>query len=789
MRPFTFRHKILLLAIALVAVIQLVTVFFVLNVLKQDTERQAERSRNLAGVVFDEFMQNRTTQLLTTVDVLVSDYAFRDTVATGDDRATIESVLINHAQRAGAQIAIVFDPEGEMVAAVGTAGRGRLAGAAPPILSFDPDIDPVSHGVTYVRGLPYQTVTVPLKAPVTVAWVMLGFAIDTQLARDIEVLTGMRASFLRFEVDGAEVFASTLPGEERDAAISEVRLGDADSRRPALASSEYLTSLQPFLAENSDLYVALQLPMREVTASYRSIRNLLVLISSLALLCATGGAIWVAGMVTRPVQILVAAARRMREGVYTQAVNVDSADELGDLAAGFNSMQEAIADRERHIFHIAHHDSLSGLPTRDIVVGQLRDKLEDVERLAVVDLALNRFDGIASSLGYRTADEVIKLVAGVFRNVLKQDELLGHLRQQEFVFVLPGRTVEQASEYVQNLRDTLRAGVTVKGANISLQATAGIAAYPDHSHEAAELFRFASIARNDAEHRAEPVGIYRSGQEDRALQLVRIVGDFPKALQNDELELHFQPKIDSNTRMLVGAEALVRWSHPELGMLPPDTFIEAIEQAGGIAHLTRWVLREAIVSCANWRTNGVNVAIAVNISADDLVDEYLPYYLLELTNQNRLKPADVTLEITESAIMRNIEMSRSVVTCMRELGFKVAIDDFGTGQSALAQLKRLPVDELKIDKMFVLNMENQRDEAIVRASIELGHQFGLCVVGEGVEDEQSLERLRQMGCEYAQGFHISKPLRPTDFLRWARNWAQTTDLVALVSEDASANAS
>jgi len=199
-------------------------------------------------------------------------------------------------------------------------------------------------------------------------------------------------------------------------------------------------------------------------------------------------------------------------------------------------------------------------------------------------------------------------------------------------------------------------------------------------------------------------------------------------------------------------------------------------------------LRRAVTACAAWRSAGLNVTIAVNISADDLVDEYLPYYLLELTNGSGLKPADVTLEITESAIMHNIETSLAVVSCVRELGYGVAIDDFGTGQSAMAQLKRMPVDELKIDKSFVLNLDNRGDEAIVRTSIELAHQFGLNAVAEGVESAQSLERLQALGCEYAQGYFIAEPLTQMEFVAWARKWSsrQGEDIVALAAAERAA---
>jgi len=581
------------------------------------------------------------------------------------------------------------------------------------------------------------------------------------------------------------MFASTLAEDLRPAAAADIHLGDAGGRSGLLDGGSYLTSLQPFFEEPAELYVALQLPIAEAMASYRSIRSILLLITSGSLVLAIGGAFWLAGNVTRPVQHLAAAARRMREGVYTQSLDVVSTDEFGDLAAGFNAMQEAIAERERHIVHIAHHDSLSGLPTRDLIVTGLRERMERVDELTVVNLALSRFDGIVSSLGHRTADEVIKYVASALRELLVEGQTLGHLNHQEFVFVLPSYSIEKTHDFVQKIMETLRAGIAVNGANISLQARAGIARYPEHSRDPAELLRCAAIARNDAQHSHELAVEYRSGQEDRAVQLVRIVGDFPRALENDELELDFQPQIDCSTREVVGAEALVRWRHPELGLLPPDKFIEAIEQAGGIAHLTRWALRKAVESCAGWRSSGLAIAVAVNISVDDLVDEYFPYFLLEIVTRNGLKPADVTLEVTESAIMHNIEMSLAVISCMRELGFRVAIDDFGTGQSALAQLKRLPVDELKIDKSFVMNIDNRRDEAIVRTSIELAHQFGLHVVAEGVETAQALERLQTIGCEFAQGYHIAKPLPAADFLGWVRGWTirQEPDIVSIVTAE------
>jgi diguanylate cyclase (GGDEF)-like protein len=428
-------------------------------------------------------------------------------------------------------------------------------------------------------------------------------------------------------------------------------------------------------------------------------------------------------------------------------------------------MQEAIADRERRIVHQAQHDTLSGLPNREHVVGLLRDAMERHDKLAVVSLGLDRINGIVSSLGHRAGDEVVKLAAAALRSRLGDADVLGHLSAHEFVVGLPGRDAREAVEWIELQADALRGGVRLSNANISLQVTGGVACYPEHSRDSAELCRRASSARSEALARHETAAVYRLGQDDRSLHQIRIVGDFSRALRENELRLYVQPKLDLTTGDIYGAEALVRWQHPELGLLFPDAFIPAVEQAGSIAHLTRWVLREAVARCAAWRNQGVVLSLAVNISVDDLTDEYLPYFLLELTQKHHLAPHVLTLEVTESAIMHNVQKSLAVVNCIHELGFRLSIDDFGTGHSALSQLKRLPVDELKIDKSFVMRSD-AKDDAILRATIDLAHQLGLTVVAEGVEDDEAMARLAAMGCEHAQGHGIGKPMPHEQLLPW-----------------------
>ncbi len=769
MQRFNFRQKVLLLAVALVLAIQLLTLFPVLHVIERDAETQARRSVDLAGIVFDEFIQNRAAQLRTTAGVLVADFGFKQAVA-GGDQPTIRSALSNHAARAGAQVALLLNLDGEVVASSREQARS-LAGLAFPRYAQAPDDGIVTHGVTLLGGVPFETVTVPLRAPTTIARVMLGFPIDEELAEYIKRLTGLETTFLHFEGGTPRVFASTLPAGLEASAVSTLQPPGAANAGHPVSGGAYLTEVRQFLPESRDVYMASQLPWSEAMSSFRRIRGILFAITGVSLLFAVTGAFWLARRVTLPVQTMARAARRMQEGVYTEAVKVASTDELGDLAAGFNAMQDAIADRERAIYRIAHYDSLSGLPNRGLIGDRLRAALAGAERLTVVSLVPDRFDRMLSTLGRRAGDEVIALVANLLRSQLHDGQLLGHTGDQEFLLALPGYDVDRTIEHVARLADLLRAGLPASGVNLSLQATAGIASYPAHSRDAVELMRLASLARNEAQLQSEPVAVYSIEQEERARAQIRIVSDFPRALRNAELELCFQPKVDCRTRAVGGAEALVRWRHPERGLLMPASFIEAIEQAGGVPHLTRWVLESSIAHCAGWRAAGLDLSIAVNISVDDLTDEYLPHFLLDLTRRHGLEPGNVTLEVTESAIMHKVHMSLSVVTCIRELGFRVAIDDFGTGQSSLAQLKRLPLDELKIDKSFVTNLETERDEAIVRAAIELAHQFGLSVVAEGVEDARTLERLRALSCEFAQGYFISRPIAASDFVQWVRDWS------------------
>ena len=776
----SFRTKVVLLAVLLVTAIQLLTLLPTLREVKFTLLEEADRRVDQAGGQFDEYMKHRTALLTQAVGTIVLDFGFRESVAK-DDQLTIESVLLNHGDRAGMPVAAVFDLDGGHIASIG-GGRSLWPGDVVEQLAVDPNSAEPVVAIGYIEGQPVHTVTLPVTAPGHLGWATFGLPIDDTFAAEIRELTRLEATVLRFGDAGKQIFATTLDDDVRDGAFADVRPGRDELVDSARDAGDWFTQLRPYREDDDRIYVALQLSLTAALEPYRRLRDQLILLAAVALLITLGTAILLSRMVTRPVGRLVEAAQRMAEGIYSQPLVVRSHDEFSVLANGFNAMQRAIAKREQDIVHMAQHDSLSGLPTRDIIVGEIRHTIDDCDQLAVVNFVLHRFDELASSLGHRTADRLIQLVAERLRERLKPAQLLGHLNHSEFVVVLPEADLTDAETWVRELQSLLRAGLSIGDANISLQLRAGVSLYPEHGINASELLRCAGIARGHASHVQGSVGVYEPGQERRALELIRIVGDFPRALQQREIKVEFQPKIDCTSLELAGAEALVRWDHPELGRLPPGEFIEAIEQAGGISQLTRWVLEQTAATIASWRAKSLELPISVNISADDLVDDYLLEHLGDLCSRYRIEPRLITLEITESAIMRDVDHALAVVAAIREQGFRISIDDFGTGHSALAQLKRLPVDELKIDKSFVLNIADQRDEAVVRTAIELAHKFGLTAVAEGVEDDACLARLRQLGCESAQGFYFSRSLPADQFDSWARRWSlgQGADIVTLL---------
>jgi diguanylate cyclase (GGDEF)-like protein len=425
------------------------------------------------------------------------------------------------------------------------------------------------------------------------------------------------------------------------------------------------------------------------------------------------------------------------------------------------------ADRERE----ALHDTLTGLPNRTLLRMRMDRALDEQERgrtrLRVLLVDLDHFKEINDTLGHHVGDELLVEVARRIAGNLRPGDTVARLGGDEFAVLAELDAVGDGMKVADRLLQALEEPFTADSVRLDVQASMGLALHPQHGADGDTLLQRADVALYDAKTERGTVRLYEPAADDHTPERLVLATELRDGLQADELFLEFQPQVSALSGRVVGLEALVRWQHPRHGLLMPDDFLPVVENTGLIAPLTMAVLDKALEALAGWRAAGHDVSVAVNLSVRHLTDLELPRQVETLLRGRRIPPSALVLEVTETVIMSDPGRAVAVLTLLRDLGISVAIDDFGTGYSSLAYLRRLQIDELKIDKSFVLDLVNDEGDAvIVRSTIEMGHNLGLRVVAEGVEDDASLQLLRSWKCDVVQGYGISRPLAQDRVLGW-----------------------
>jgi diguanylate cyclase (GGDEF)-like protein len=420
----------------------------------------------------------------------------------------------------------------------------------------------------------------------------------------------------------------------------------------------------------------------------------------------------------------------------------------------------------------ARHDSLTGLPNRhafyEAVDRAIAAALAGGPRTAAMIIDLDRFKEVNDTLGHHSGDILLRQAAERLKEALRDSDLLARLGGDEFAVLLPTvSSVDQATEVANRIRAALEHPFEIQDITVHVGASVGIAIAPDHGRTAEDLLQRADVAMYLAKDSAASHAVYEAAADPYSASKLSMVAELRRALAERQLEVHYQPKASLSNGEVDGVEALVRWNHPDRGLIPPNDFIPLAEHTGLINRLTVYVLDAALRQCAEWHGIGLELAVAVNLSVRNIADPELPDTVAALLGDHGVDPSRLVLELTESTLMADPVQAKDVLARLHAMGVGLAIDDFGTGYSSLTYLSELPVTELKIDRSFVMSMATSDGDAfIVRATIDLGRNLGLRVVAEGVETESVWNRLAELGCDVGQGYYLSRPVPATELTRW-----------------------
>lgn len=481
-------------------------------------------------------------------------------------------------------------------------------------------------------------------------------------------------------------------------------------------------------------------------------------------------------------------------GLYSDKSNIGEqleptgTKEIYNITSGFNVMSQKLSNLYRSLEHMAYTDPLTKLPNRNQFQISLENFIAVYKQtktpFALFLIDLDRFKGVNDTLGHHVGDELLKAVSLRLNNVLRDDDvvcqldpelisqfdngLVARLGGDEFSAILTGiNSVEDSTVVARKLILAMEKAFIVKEHNLTIGLSIGIAMYPTHGKDMHALVSHADIAMYDAKNRKCGFSIYDATQDQNSLHTLKLEQDLFVSIKKNEMELYYQPKISITDGTISGAEALIRWQHPDKGLVSPDKFIQIAEQSGFIQPLTEWVLNKALEDCSNLMSLNKHLNISVNLSALNLRDERIASVIVSMLKKWSVPAELLTLELTESAIMDDPDFAIKILTELDTMGVSLSIDDFGTGHSSLAYIKKLPVDELKIDKSFISNITSDSDnEAIVRAVLVLGHHMKLSVVAEGIEDEATLAKMKELGCDIAQGYYFAKPMPFEEFVTW-----------------------
>jgi len=787
MRLRSLESRIVILFLVLILAVQLAGFFAIQTGIRENARASIREELSINQRVFRRLIDQYAQKLTQGARLLASDYGFKQAIAS-DDRETIVSALANHGNRIEASHALLVGLDRTIKASTTAGPAGNLDKSVLKLVD-KAEQNGSATGIGIVENQPYQIVVVPVKAPITIGWVAMAFPIDQRIANDMHELSSLQVSILTTGRDGRWMAdASTL--SRADAAIVADQLGGMPAGKDfvpqfSIADSDYSAQVMTLAqSDNQRVVVVLQRSISEAIAPYRRLQFTLLVLTALGIVVAVFGSIFMARRITGPLRQLGETARRLGAGDYLGQIQIRRDDEIGELSKAFASMRDGISNRELEIRRLAYWDLLTDLPNRAQFANLLNEAIAQAragnEACYVLMMDLDRFKTVNDVMGHSFGDALLRRVAERLRQqITDPSNKLARLGGDEFAILLPHGGIDDARALAERILKSLETPISLEDQTVDLGAGIGIAGFPEHGTDAELLLSRAEVAMYAAKTSGNEAVVYDPAIDKSSQQSLSLLSELRSAAEKSEFRLFVQPKVSLGTGQVVGLEALVRWVHPEKGMIFPDHFIPFAEQTGFIRTLTQWVLEQSAALCSELQKKGVHLRLSANLSTRDLLDQDLPAKFAAILARHQVAPSSFCLEITESAIMDDPVRALQTLEGLHAMGVDLSIDDFGTGYSSLAYLKRLPVQELKIDKSFVLKMERDADDAkIVRSTIDLGHNMGLKVVAEGIESLVVWELLAKMGCDQGQGYFMSKPMPSGLLPEWLDKWtapASTTE--------------
>lgn len=768
------RLRIFLLFLILIAGALAFTLYVVGSNVRAAGEQRVYDALNVGRKVFQDKTYSKIENFVKAAKIIGKEDGLR--TAVFDDEYSLQISLGNFLRRLEsehmADLMWLLDIDGNIVGQAGVVSEEESF-PHPDILDEAANEDWSLGVVVPLKNKLYELAVVgffiPVSAPSPSFWIVIGRELGNEFTRELADLTNLNIYIIG--LDQQRIWAQSSAVDLSLNNIEIAQLSSSEVVFPLFSENDSALALKTFLQSSSDhpIYALLLKSHREVQQQVENLMRRIVFIGFAALLISLVGAAILSRSITKPLLQLVKIAQKIGRGEYSGDLPTKIKGEVGTLSQVFTDMRSDIARRQQEIQHIAYHDMLTDLPNRNAFIQELSKAIDyackNHTHFAICFFDFDRFKDINDTLGHQSGDLLLVSFANRMEKWRPENVKIARLGGDEFAVLVPDLSL--LDDVVEQLEELAAQPIEIESIALEVRLSMGISMFPDHGERPNSLLQTAEIAMYIAKTESRDIVYYEKQLDHHSTQRLTLIAELRNAIENDQLSLNYQPKLDIQQDKYTHVECLVRWIHPRYGFINPEEFIGYAEQTGAIRDLTRWVVNTALTQCAQWREQGKDLKVAINISAVDLTQDNFSDWVMETLAEYKLPAEAIVLEVTESAVMRDIDKALAALHSLSQQGVSLSIDDYGTGYSSMAQLKCLPVDELKIDKSFVLSLIRDSDDyVIVKSTIELGHNMGLKIVAEGVENQQALDLLSELKCDLAQGFYLSRPLSKEKLDTW-----------------------